>query len=360
MAVRVRKLARQIRRSPAEVLGLLHALGFSKYKSAEDMVADAPASKARKAAQMGMKAQPVLPVGAPSAKSKAKRAAPAPADLMSKLVPGVVRQGAPSPAPSPTAKPPIAPTKKTPSPAEVVKRTALRDALDALAEAEKRCAALTAERDVLVQQLATAQETPPALGGTLGELLEARGLVGAAEQAVGLQALLGHHWARELVLGAHASDPEGLSVVLSERMLLVGDTFPELHGCVTVPVSSDRAELAGGDQIQAEIRSVGEGLMLNGYKRLCAVGVAPRWQKLLRANIDERVSIRFLPGGPRDAMRARNDCEDVDVVWTWEPVSVDEIRAIYLAATAAWVAVDGAGISAALAALHQHLTGGDG
>ena len=48
MAIRVRKLAKELGRSAGEVLGLLHHLGFRRYTKPDDMVNDAIASKARK------------------------------------------------------------------------------------------------------------------------------------------------------------------------------------------------------------------------------------------------------------------------------------------------------------------------
>ena len=40
MAVRLRKLAKELRRDPAELLGILHALGFARFRSPHDMLSD--------------------------------------------------------------------------------------------------------------------------------------------------------------------------------------------------------------------------------------------------------------------------------------------------------------------------------
>ena len=331
MAVRVRKLAREIRRSPAEVLGLLHALGFSKYKSAEDMIGDPIANKARKAAQQGMKADPVIPVTGRVSKAKPKAAAPPAA-----------------PVPPPDAVPP----------ARVAEHTAERDALSqALTTAKDQCLALEAERDELQRQIETAGAVAPVSRPSLRELFEARGLVDPAEQRLAILALLDHHWGRDLVLDAEPPQAGALAQVLRQRLVLVEGAFPELHGCITIPVSPERAEVPRGDEVRQSIRAVGEGMMLNGLKRMCAVGVSPRWQKLLRAHIDERVAIRFLPGGERDVRGARNDCEEVDLVWTWESSPSAEVSAIYQDSSAAWVSANGGGLVAALRVLNDHLAG---
>ena len=348
MAVRVRKLAREIRRSPAEVLGLLHALGFSKYKSAEDMVADLIANKARKAVQQGMKAEAVIPVNDRTPIAKAKAVSSPRMDTMGALVAGVVQNEV---APPPVSESPAAIAEK-------VKIAEERDALKrALAIAKDQCLVLETERDALRLQRDTVTTATPVSQPSLRDLFEARGLVDAAEQRLAILAMVDHHWGREFVLEAQPRQPEELTQVLSQRLLLVDGAFPELHGCVTIPVSAERAEIPGGDEVRQSIRAVGEGMMLNGLKRMCAVGVSPRWQKLLRAHIDERVAIRFLPGGERDVRGALNDCEGVDLVWTWDPVHAAEVIAIYQGSSAAWAKANGQGLVQAIGALNLLLNG---
>ena len=97
MAVRVRKLAKELDQSPWHVLGLLQAIGFERYRSPDDMLPDVTVDKLRRAIKDGVKALPVAPVEEPSPPPRVAQGA-APGDLMAKLVPGVVRPGAPPPA----------------------------------------------------------------------------------------------------------------------------------------------------------------------------------------------------------------------------------------------------------------------
>ncbi len=94
VGVRVRKLAKELRRTPAEVLGALHALGFERYKTSQDMVSDSIVAKVRRELRTGREVVPVAPRdGKPRvAASSASRSD----DLMSQLVPGVVKAARPS------------------------------------------------------------------------------------------------------------------------------------------------------------------------------------------------------------------------------------------------------------------------
>jgi hypothetical protein len=86
--VRVRKLARELRRTPSEVLGALHALGYERYKSSQDMIADSLVAKVRQAMRSGRQYTPVLPRdGAPKTVSEVVGND----HLMAQLVPGVVQ-----------------------------------------------------------------------------------------------------------------------------------------------------------------------------------------------------------------------------------------------------------------------------
>jgi hypothetical protein len=133
VAVRLRKLAKELGRSVLEVVGVLHAVGLVQYKSAEDMLPDPAGDRLRKALRDGVRAAPLPPDvvaairaadgrGAPNppvavaverlAPPALARApvpsgrAPAPGratadprrapDLMSQLVPGITRAGQPA------------------------------------------------------------------------------------------------------------------------------------------------------------------------------------------------------------------------------------------------------------------------
>ncbi|MFM2162952.1 MAG: hypothetical protein RLZZ383_2464 [Pseudomonadota bacterium] len=115
MAVRVRKLAKDLQRTPAAVVGMLHALGQSRYRSADDMIPAALEESVRRAFSRGLRPVEVVLVEAPPGRPQAAEHAPKPPedDLMSRLVPGVSRPGVrvapvpavPAPRPAPVGAP---------------------------------------------------------------------------------------------------------------------------------------------------------------------------------------------------------------------------------------------------------------
>lgn len=320
MAIRVRKLAKELDRSAGEVLGLLHHLGFSRYTKPDDMVNDAVAGKARKAARQGVRA-PVVAVEerAPSA----RRSAPQPVaeDVMAQLVPGVQRSGGArpaSPVPVPTAVPPPAPAPAPQSapPAPPVASPSTAEA-EALALAEAKVASLQAElaqRDEELQALrATLAEAPEGLA--VSALLRERGLRGPDENDRALEALAG---ARQLAavlvearLGPQAA--VGLRKALGGMLLLDGSP-PEELSVAAVAVSPERADAPGAETLSRLCGKLGEQLLLSGFRRLRFVGVGPRWHEPVRARLDRRIEVDFRPGGPRDAARITGDAEGVDLV----------------------------------------------
>ena len=48
MAIRVRKLAKELNRSPTEVLGVLHAIGFTRFRNVNDMLSDQIVSRLKR------------------------------------------------------------------------------------------------------------------------------------------------------------------------------------------------------------------------------------------------------------------------------------------------------------------------
>ena len=92
MGVRIRKLAREVNRSPWDVLGVLHALGYRRYKSPDDMLSGPALARLRNGLRDGVAPVPVP--GRREASGTSERVAKASSDLMSQVIPGVVRQQA--------------------------------------------------------------------------------------------------------------------------------------------------------------------------------------------------------------------------------------------------------------------------
>ena len=324
MAIRVRKLAKELDRSAGEVLGLLHHLGFSRYTKPDDMVNDAVAGKARKAARQGVRA-PVVNVEERAPSARRGTAQPAAGDVMAQLVPGVQRQGGARPA-TPASPPPPTPTAvppPPPAPSPLPVPPAQRDEpptpaqAEALALAEAKVASLQAElaqRDEEMEALrATLAEAPDGLA--VSELLRERGLRGPDENDRAMEALAG---ARQLaaVLVEARLGPEA-SVRLRkalEGMLLLDGSPPDELSVPAVAVSPERADAPGAETLGRLCGKLGEQLLLSGFRRLRFVGVGPRWHEPVRARLDRRIEVDFRPGGPRDAARITGDAEGVDLV----------------------------------------------
>lgn len=105
MAVRIRKLAKELRRTPAEVIGILHALGLSRYKSPDDMLPPDAVKRLRGGVRRGVRPTPASgPAQAPpsgtseaGARSLEDTIPQTGRDIMAELVPGVVPVGGPKP-----------------------------------------------------------------------------------------------------------------------------------------------------------------------------------------------------------------------------------------------------------------------
>ncbi|MEQ1503089.1 MAG: hypothetical protein ABMB14_12705, partial [Myxococcota bacterium] len=258
MAVRVRKLARELERSPDDLLLLLKDLGYDRFRSGDDMVSEQVADQLRKAAR---KTPPrSLASDRPPPRVVAELHPPeasAGGDFMASLVPGVVRRSAAATAPFEPSPGRVALDEQR----LVAERAAFeseRDAFEATRgalRAERE--ALDAERrqlDALGMQLAHAEselgaakaafEAAQAAGaeGSLLALLEERGLRGVDEAERAIAALAAHHavgrWLGLLV----PTDPAAVRRGLAERLVLVAGPVPDGFGVPAVTVSEDRAE----------------------------------------------------------------------------------------------------------------------
>jgi hypothetical protein len=331
VAIRVRKLARELGRSSGEVLGLLHHLGFRRYTKPDDMVNDQIAGKARKAVRQGVRA--------PAIEVEERRSAPPPAvkpaggGLMAQLVPGVVPTGAASrpaaapPRPVPAAEPAAAPER--PAEAEGGASEELQAALARADALHDEAQALRRELDEAraeLERLRAAQEASPD-GVDLMALLRERGLVGSDEHDRALEALGGARKLASALSGARLSVAGGerLRAALGSLLLLDGPPPDEL-GAPAVAVGPERAEGPGHDTLSRHTGKLGEQLLLNGFRRVRVVGVGPRWHAAVRERLDRRIELDFRPGGTRDAAQARADAEGVDMVLYVKVPLDDEVR----------------------------------
>ena len=73
MSVRVRKLAKELDRSVGEVLGVLHALGLSRYRNPDDMLPPDAVERVRKGLRRGVRP---VPLPEPEVRVEARPKAP--------------------------------------------------------------------------------------------------------------------------------------------------------------------------------------------------------------------------------------------------------------------------------------------
>lgn len=367
MAIRVKKLARELEGSPAQVLALLAELGYDRYTSPMDMVADVPAAKVRKAGRRGLPEVrsapgPVAPPGPP-----ARPPQPPPAaanDLMSQLVPGVTPARGRGAASLDVPLEALASTPGMPVPdlsdaAEALRaedarlekrartlstRQSSLEAATQRLEAERDALraerdALQVERSALQAQLveanadlaarAAALDAVEAGGVPLARLLEERGLRGSDEQGRALEALARGRLLDPIVQRLRVVDPHPVRRLLAERIALAAGEVEDLDGVAVVQVPEERAEVPGGESLRRLRTRLADELLLSGLLRARLVGADRRGLRLLRAGVDPRIDLHLVPATSRSAAGARSDLDGVDVVILWNVQEDAQAAAVY-------------------------------
>lgn len=324
MAIRVRKLAKELDKEAAEVLGVLAAIGITRYRSPEDMLSGSIEAKVRSAVRSGVQALPVVP----EAVRKAPIAAPPPPkptqEALLTAPKRAVRAAAPLPvppeaAPTPVAVPPPAPSTST---AEV---TALIEALGA----ERR--ALAELRESLTRPAPAAPQAAPEPSSVpLSELLTRRGLVGQDEAERAIRTLAEKRRLVELLPYLRVTDPAHVGDWLAEVLLLVDGAPPEaLQSQAVVSVAPERAEVPNAAAFRRQASQISEQLMLNGARRVVVVGGPIRWHRLLARALDPRIEIRFRPTTRVGVHDAEADVSRTDAIVLWDVVVDADAEAVY-------------------------------
>lgn len=324
MAIRVRKLAKQLKRDPVELLGVLQAIGIGRYRSPEDMLSSTIEAKLRRAIQQGVKPVQVEPQAVRKKQTRPKPVLPPQEQVLRQRQPVVqAPQQANRPVPSPAAVP-----APVPAPSE---------------ESKAMLAALAEERvalEALRQQLTTRIEAPRPI--TLGSLLDERGLVGMDEAERALRVLADRRRLVEILPYLTVSEPERVRRFLADVLLLVDGPPPEaLAGEATVTVAAERAEVPSPAAFRRQTEQISEQLMLNGLRRVVIVGGPVRMHRLLARSFDPRVELRFRPASRVVAGDAQADVDRTDAIVLWD-VQVDpDADAVYASSKALVARVQG-------------------
>lgn len=386
MATRVRKLAKELRRDPSEILGLLHELGYVRYRSTEDQISDVAVDRIRDAVRQGLKAAPVQPTAEPRAADTETRSTAS--EWMAKIIPGVVRRQVDEKELGPGEKP--APRAKAPKPEPPPERATATDAgSDVRVEAERatleveRAKLETAKNDLfaaraqlerarvelaearsqveqiryeLEQERIELQEArvAPASGAvSISELLEARGIRGSDEQQRALAALASGRHLGAILPDLRLADAGRVRRILDDRIVLVAGEAPaSLQGVAAITVAPERAELPDAREIERLLTEIGEQLLLNGLRRLVIVNAAPRWQRLIREGLDRRVEAAFrpVPGPDSDPALSR-----VDAVVLWRLELPEQQRNTWAQAAGRLIAIPEPALGTFLVRLRDRL-----
>ena len=364
MALRVRKLARELKRSPAQVLGLLHHLGYTRYKGEQDMVGGAALTKLRAAIREGLQADPVAPIPIPTAKPSPVVESPPETSVMAQLVSGVV--------PPRSQKPPTSSGRSDRARRKLERDRAAVDTERQRVAEDRRTvdetrSSLEADRRALAERQMAIEEKQARLEAertalhaappeSLAGLLGARGLRGFDEQERALAALASARQLGSVLPSLIASDPVRMARILQDKLVLVdteiGEGFP---GLVAVAVSSDRAEVPSPAAIATDLDWIGAQLLLCGLKRVLIVGGEPRWQGVIREAVDDRVSLIFTPHGPRSAEVAEADVSAHDVVVRWPEDVGAAAKAVYRASSCLDIGVPDRSLKSFLDVIRRHL-----
>jgi hypothetical protein len=389
MAVRIRKLARELDRTPTELIGVLHALGFQRYRSADDMLPKNAVAKLRKGLAAGVRPVQVDVREASAPRESDLERLARGDDLMSQLVPGVVHKDTPRRAtpsvhtppprrpPSPprassssAARPAPPPPRAQPAPvpassratevamqtlesqrrllasekavvanerSELEQERARMDAREAALEAESAAltelrAALEAERAALaVERDTVAQRRSASSAVSLQALLEDRGLRGADEFERAVTALAEARLLRDVLWTVRLDPPDAMERVLKDKLLLgAGQPHAEAaRGAAWVTVSPARSEVPDPAQLDRTLTALGERWMLYGFKRVRIVGGVARWHRVVRAGVDARIELIQQVVSTRGELAARADVADADLVILWNVEVTPEAAAIY-------------------------------
>lgn len=407
MAVRVRKLAQRLQRSPDELLGVLRAIGYRRYGSAEDMLPSDAEQKLRQAIARGVQpagggTDSAVPTPEADPGSDIERLADGEFDVMDAIMRGVTpgrRSARASAAPRPAD--PVAPVSDASLTARervVADREALVasrertldnerariDAeradveaglrrIDALrtaieqerAELDQRrrslddlAAALSAEREALSARTSVAA---PRTDEELVTLLGERGLRGADEFRRALVALAQSRRFHDVVVTLRTDDPDGWRALLGKHLLLAGPNPPDAlqRGAdAWISVAPDRAEVPDADALKRLGARLSDELLLAGLRRIRLVGGRPSLVRMLQDALDDRVSLVWVAGGGRSVAAARDDVADADVVVLWDEPEDPQARALYDAARPLVVRATGASLGGLVQAMVQAVSRG--
>lgn len=349
MAVRVNKLARELETSPDRLLHLLSAVGYDRYRSANDMVADVPAAKVRKFASELRKSGDFERVSHGGASPSAGPARSAP--IEEQLAPDLDRPIEEIAAEVvPGGQPPAALAEASQAlraeraHVETLRRKLVErehDLSERVVALQAERASLQAERAALLDQLSEARsalesraadlDAIEAGGVPVVSLLDERGLLGSDEHGRALSALATARLLDPVLSRLRVIDSHGVRRLLQDRLLLAAGPLEGVEGVAVVQVAPERAEVPPTEELHRLCDRLWGEFLLCGLRRVVWIGLSALEQRLLRNGVDPRLTVQMLPGQSRDAEGARHDVESADVVVLRGVTLSEQARAVYAA-----------------------------
>lgn len=345
MAVRLRKLAKELDLTVEQALVCLQEIGIDRYRSAEDMVPDPSVEKLRRhVKELRRRGHPALaasggvrpparsaPPGRPSGRvDQVERLGDAldlPLDAVATEVAAADRVQAEIADASDRVRAEQAALhaqarrlqeRSARLEAEAERLRAERDALEAERDA------LHAERRALRDELATAQadlasraadlDAIEAGGVPLARLLDERGLRGVDEHGRAVAALARARLLDPIVARLRVVDAGPVRQILRDRLILGTTPIEALEGAAWVQVAPDRAEVPSADEVVRLRERLWAEFLLCGFRRVRVLGARGHEARMLREWVDPRLSVDIISAVHRDGPSAREDLANADLV----------------------------------------------
>lgn len=309
MGMRVRKAAKVLDCSPEDVIGLLLALGITRYKTTQDQLSDRIVTRLQEAVRSGLK-----PVQTVVKEQRKKNKPPSPLVVGSSVMDGLMRA-------SEEAELPGLPTDEGVQDGNF--QVELRELAHQKALLEQGREVLAEQKRLHAEQIQQAVQdkpvaTPPKAvtqPTTLGSLLEERGLTTLDQWDAALVALGKGRMLAPLVETLVSSEPQKFRRLFADKLLLVEGLPPTRvpPGMVTVQVPVGQGELPDGEILERGLEGLGERFLLHGMRRVVVCGGSHIGWWYLKDSMDPRVLLEVADRLPVGKISA-----DLVILWGYK------------------------------------------
>ena len=343
MAIRVKKLAKELNQSPTEVLGVLHAIGFTRFRSVNDMLSDQIVTRLKKAIRNSVAPMPLKSIPQATAEKQEHRPKSSQVYTESDLdldLHAFVGDVQPNVSPSPPPRP-----RTTPEPVDNA-LFEMTDRVRVLEEENTRLELMFKRAIVELDEMKARQRQEQELSISyvpMSLLLKQRGLESDREMSAAIQAIAKLKPTEQWLSRLHVADADSFSEWIGEKLRLVSSESPLMaaEGFAPVVVAIDRAEQMGDAAIQQAVQELSELFLLFGLRRVLLVGDVETYAKPLRQHMDSRIQLQIETERTRNAAEAERDVRRQDAIVLWNVDTSDGAREIYDSSKAEVLHFDG-------------------